>query len=369
MAVEGVNTSGRKMVASNIHEGVPHAPMKSTVRDLLQFHHSDAFQGGSPLQIVTAAGPFTCSDNLDYQPLMDFLTNMVVQKPDVIILTGPFVDIRHKTIAAGLTTMETGSYDDDGGTTEILVPMEIFFANKIARALEIFFEADESLQTQFVVIPSLDDATAEWVYPQPPFTDRRPGGGKALNVPGFDADFTIGTLGFEGVETVGRGESKSRRVHCLSNPCTFKINEVVIGVTATDVLCHLSAEESNGNLEANSRMGHIAEHLLQQRSYYPLFPGSCEANLDLKHMNQWTIPCGLDVLILPSKLGAFCRPVLQNKTIVINSGQLTKSTTGGTYAELTLYPLPRKTLDEAGGDSVEFFHDIHERAAVQIQRI
>ena len=43
------------------------------------------------------------------------------------------------------------------------VSFETFFANKVAALLEELFETEESLLTQFVVVPSLDEAVAEWV--------------------------------------------------------------------------------------------------------------------------------------------------------------------------------------------------------------
>ena len=366
VAVEGMNCSGRKLVAHRICEGAPHAPVKSTVSDLIKFHHGNDFQGGTPLQIVAASGPFTCSNNLGYEPLLDLIHMVSQKKPDVVILTGPFVDMRHKAVASGQTTLvlehENGEEDE-----EILVPYVALFSNKISSLLEELYGADDSIQTQFDLVPSLDDATAGWVYPQPPFADR---GGTNLNIPGA-AEVELGTKGLHHIETVGRGgvEWGRRRVHCVSNPCTLKINEVVFGVTATDVLFHISADETNANLEAGSRMGRIAQHMLQQRSYYPLFPGSSNTNLDLKHMDQWKMPCAPDLLILPSKLAPIARTVLDNSVVVVNPGLLARASTGGTYAVLDLHLISRDTLENAGGDNVELKHNLQDRTGVVIKRI
>jgi DNA polymerase alpha subunit B len=157
------------------------------------------------------------------------------------------------------------------------------------------------------------------------------------------------------------------RVHCLSNPCTFQINELVFGVTSTDVLFQMSAEEANANLPPGSRLRRIAQHLIQQESYYPLFPPNKSVNLDLKRQEGWKMPCRPDVLIIPSKLTPFCAPVLEN-TMVINPGHLTKGTTGGTYAIMEIPPIPRDTLDEAI-DSVQLPHNVQDRIQVQVKRI
>ena len=163
--------------------------------------------------------------------------------------------------------------------------------------------------------------------------------------------------------------SGQQRVHCVSNPCTFKINEVVFGITSTDVLFHMNIEETNSNLEVGTRMKRIAQHVVQQRSYYPLFPppATFPTNLDLKHMDKWQLPCKPDVLIVPSKLASFATPVLDN-TVVVNPGHLTKGTTGGTYAVMEIHPMKREALDQSA-DDVQLQHNLDERIHVEVKRI
>ena len=361
VAVEGLNCSGRKLVAHRICEGAAMAPMESTVGELIKYHHNDSFQDGSPLQIVTASGPFTCSDNLDYDPFNDFMEKVRETKPDVVILTGPFVDMRHKSISAGQATVK---YENG---VDVTVSYEVFFTTQISQLLEELYEDDDSVQTQIVLVPSLEDANAEWVYPQAPFHDRLPGG-RSLTIPGPDG-IEIGTLGLDNIETVGRHVSVPRRVHLVSNPCTLKINELIVGVTATDSLFHISTDEVNANLEPGSRLCRIAQHMLQQRSYYPLFPASADTNLDLKRMDQWKMPCAPDLLILPSKLAPFARTVLNNSTVVVNPGHLARDRMGGTYASLDIHPIARDLLENAGGDDVAMKHNLQDRTRVEILRI
>ena len=189
-------------------------------------------------------------------------------------------------------------------------------------------------------------------------------GGKETSIPGGDG-IAIGSLGLEYVESEDVG---FRRVHCVSNPCTIKINELTVGVTSTDVLFHMSADETNANLPPGSRLARISQHLLQQGGYYPLFPPAPGVNLDLKFRNQWQMPCQPDLLIVPSKLATFAKPVLDG-TLVVNPGRLTRDTTGGTFATIHVHPFKRETLENAGGDSVELLHAIPERAEVDIKRI
>lgn len=212
-------------------------------------------------------------------------------------------------------------------------------------------------------------------YPQAPLTDRLPNGGKAANLPNAEG-LEFGTLGLHHIEQVGREglrlSDAPTRVHCVPNPCTLRINELVVGVTSTDVLFHMNADETNANLEPGSRLARIAQHLLQQQSYYPLFPPpaslSMAANLDLKHMEIWNMPCQPDLLIVPSKLTCFARSILDS-TVVVNPGHLSKGTTGGTYAVMEVHPIKRDTLETVGGDDIELAHNVQERVRVEIKRI
>jgi DNA polymerase alpha subunit B len=357
VAVEGMNASGRKLVAQRICEGAPHPPVQSSVKELLQFQYVD--QAGAPLCVITASGPFTCSTNLDYEPWIDLLNHIMKQKPDVVILTGPFVDMNHSALQAGQATLR---FENPDGISQedVVVPYESFFATKISGAIEELFAADDNpTHTQFVLVPSLDDATTDWVYPQPPFTESHTLG-TFLPIAG-GGDVTVGTLGL--------GSIGEQRIHCLSNPCTFRINEVVFGVTGTDVLFQMSAEETNAHLEAGSRMNRIAQHLLQQRSYYPLFPAGGNTQLNLQFMDQWQMPCAPDVLICPSKLAPFASPLLDGNTLVLNPGSLSRSHAGGSFAMLEIHPLPRATLEEAGGPDVLLPHQVVQRTAVKIRKI
>ena len=202
-------------------------------------------------------------------------------------------------------------------------------------------------------------------YPQPPFQDRVPGGLDPA-IPGGEG-ITIGTMGLEYVETASEFSSQHKRVHCVPNPCTLKINEVVIGITSTDVLFHMSADEANSNLPPGSRMARIAQHLLQQRSYYPLFPPAPSMNMDFQYMDQWSMPCQPDLLLVPSKLACFSRTVMDT-TIVVNPGRLTRDTAGGTYATIEVHPFAPEVLEKAGDDA-ELPHAIPERTEVVIKRI
>mmetsp|Transcript_13633 Transcript_13633/g.29618 ORF Transcript_13633/g.29618 Transcript_13633/m.29618 type:complete len:725 (+) Transcript_13633:171-2345(+) len=368
IAVEGLNSSGRKMVAQRICEGAARPSAKTSVDSLMRYHHGatdEACQDGKPLKIMAMSGPYTTSDSLDYEPLLDALNQIREDRPDVVIMTGPFVDMRQPDIASGNIFLE---FEDGGG--KMNVTCEALFVNKVAAVIESLYEEDPTMRTQFILVPSLDDAVAEFVYPQPPLSDRlkKP---KVMKLPGAEG-IEYGTLGLQHIETAGRGDERGfKRVHCVSNPCTLQINEVIVGVTSTDAMLHISTDETNANLEPGSRLSRIAQHLLQQRSYYPLFPPpaaqTMATNVDLAHMNEWSMPCQPDLLIIPSKLTTFAKKVLDH-SVVVNPGMLTRGSTGGTYAIMDVHPMKRDMLESAGAD-IKMENSLPDRVRVDIKRI
>lgn len=71
-------------------------------------------------------------------------------------------------------------------------------------------------------------------------------------------------------------------------------------------------------------------------SLYPLLPVALEDNIDSERMVNFHLATTPDVLILPSQLKHFIKPV--NGSVCINPGFLCKNQTGGTYARVILYP-------------------------------
>lgn len=55
------------------------------------------------LNIIVACGPFTYSDNLNYEPFNELITYCIKHKPDVLILLGPLLDADHKCIQDGIS--------------------------------------------------------------------------------------------------------------------------------------------------------------------------------------------------------------------------------------------------------------------------
>lgn len=176
VAVEGMNGTGRKLTAHRILEGAPPLPKTTPVRQLRQMYYDADRQDGSPLKVMTACGPFTTSQSMDYQPFIDLMHVILDEVPDVVIFTGPFVDVRQSAGKSGSVTIDPDEDADDGKVSaETVVPYESVFVFKVAALIEEALmtndegEVDDddggkkAFPTQFVLVPALEDATAKWV--------------------------------------------------------------------------------------------------------------------------------------------------------------------------------------------------------------
>ncbi|PSN52816.1 hypothetical protein C0J52_09691 [Blattella germanica] len=265
IAVKGGNPLGSKLAAKQIYCDttlpMPEKPSYSSDESV-------------------AAGPFTQSDTLTYEPLEDLVQYIIDHEPHVVILIGPFVDVSHPQIVEGMLA-ET-------------------FQSCFERIIESFMEPLKLLKVNVVLVPSFRDAHHQMVYPVPPFMLRK--------------QFSNLTL--------------------ASDPCMLDINGIVIGVTSADVLLNLSKEEIfHGGLKSSDRLGRIASHILHQRNFYPLYPAAEEVNLDVE---LWGKYCFMhvtpNILILPSDLRCFIKNL--NNCVTVNPERLAKGVVGGSFARL-----------------------------------
>ncbi|XP_074650812.1 DNA polymerase alpha subunit B-like [Tubulanus polymorphus] len=234
-----------------------------------------------PLNVMVACGPFTTSTSLAYEPLVDLIKVIQEDSPDVCIFLGPFIDCKNKLVQ----DFTDSTYDE-------------MFANQIKQIVH----ATERCNTQLIFVPSSRDVHHDFIYPQPPFLS------------GDD----------------------STRVHMVSDPCTFSINGLIIGLTSTDVLLHLGGEEiSVFPPGSTDRLTRLCKHIISQRSYYPLYPPGEDVNLEFETFeNHARLPSVPHILLVPSDLRYFIKEV--SKCCCINPGRLAKGKSGGTYARFYL---------------------------------
>lgn len=105
--VQGTASSGRVMVAKRLIEGIPRPLPNTSPAKLLEYHYQNtSFQSGQPLHVIVAAGPYTTNENLFYEPFQALLKYVVGSKPDVVVLTGPFVDVTQPLLETGDVTLD-----------------------------------------------------------------------------------------------------------------------------------------------------------------------------------------------------------------------------------------------------------------------
>uniref|UniRef100_A0A8D3BZ18 DNA polymerase alpha subunit B n=1 Tax=Scophthalmus maximus TaxID=52904 RepID=A0A8D3BZ18_SCOMX len=261
VVMEGMNTTGRKLMASKLR---------------LSFHAV-----AEPMNVLVACGPYTTSDTLTFDPLLDLISIIVRDRPDVCLLLGPFVDSKHEQIEVGLIT-----------------PRSFILYCVLIRNCLCFLLS--SVGCRLVFVPSQRDIHHHYIFPQPPFT-----------LPNL---------------------SKDQRVTLVPDPCTLLIDGVTFGLTSTDILFHMGAEEISCGT-GSDRFSRILKHILTQRSYYPLYPPVEEVNMDYEKFQSFgQMPLTPDVLIIPSELRYFVKDVVG--CICVNPGRLTKGQVGGTYGRL-----------------------------------
>ncbi|XP_066466347.1 DNA polymerase alpha subunit B [Tiliqua scincoides] len=273
VVMEGMNSTGARLVASKLYEGL-----------LLPFYQPTSQPADPEMQMVlVACGPYTTTDSITYDPMLDLIDAINKDKPDVCILLGPFLDAKHQQVE---NSQLTTSFED------------VF-----KRCLKMIIEGTRSAGSHLVFVPSLRDVHHHCIYPQPPF-----------------ACFDL-------------AKEDKKRVLFVSDPCTLNINGVIFGLTSVDLLFHMGAEEISSSSSVLDRFSRILKHVLTQRSYYPLYPPAEEMNIDYENFYQHTpLPVTPDVLITPSDLRYFIKDILG--CICVNPGRLTKGQVGGTYGRL-----------------------------------
>ncbi|KAL3649861.1 hypothetical protein CASFOL_006264 [Castilleja foliolosa] len=304
VAIQGHNPSGHCLVASKIIDHVPFSVSTSQYPSKRQALDNDrqltnSSQATTELSLIVAAGPFTTSDNLLFEPLTELLAYARRKQPQLLVLLGPFVDSDHPELRKGIIDQ---TFD------------EIFRLGIIAK-LQDYVEYMGST-ANVILMPSIRDANHDFVFPQPAFEIR-------------PTDF-------------------SNQIHSISNPGMFCANQVNVACCTVDILKHLSAEEICRNPPGGSkqRLTNLAKHILNQHSFYPLYPPAEDVPLDFSLANKAlqfsSIP---DILILPSDLTHFVK-VLSfgeeenddeeqvKKCICVNPGRLARGEGGGFFVEI-----------------------------------
>ncbi|KAH0547556.1 hypothetical protein FGG08_000281 [Glutinoglossum americanum] len=349
VALRGVNASGEYFSVKEILK-FPLLPPAATLPPTLDLFNKSLCGGPDameedqprPLNILLSAGPYTADDNLSFEPLHAICSQASTTCADVVILIGPFLDIEHPLVASGDFDLPEETYIDPDTSSLTSVFRALIAAPLVSLANAI-------PNVHIILIPSVRDAISKHVsFPQ----ERTPR--KDLGLP--------------------------KGANFLSNPVTISLNEIVIGISAQDILYELRREEVTRDPKETNPLARQPRHLIEQRHFFPLFPpvarellpktgtGSLAtgAMLDTSYMKlgEW-INVKPDVLITPSALAPFAKIV--ESVVVVNPGSLSKRKGPGTYAQLTIFPASVSEEERIRGKPVG--HKIYERSRVDVLRI
>lgn len=328
VVLSGLNSYGPVFAVTRVHEMPAMDMAGASPADLEDFQYKK--MAGQPMKMIVAAGPYTLSDNLLFEPFAALMEHVNTERPDILLLMGPFVSSSHPLIVSG----------------DIDMMPEAYFAKYIS-ALLAKHQDRYPKEMQILLVPSLQDVIHETlVLPQPGFEHPR-----ALGLP-------TGT-------------------YCLPNPAQFTINEMVFAVNTADILMHLSGDEIARNPDRTDRMSRLSKYIIEQRNLHPAYPGLAsdpDSGVDSNQFDLLDLKVCPDVLILPSKLKHFAKTV--DNVIVINPNQLSKMQSGGTFAKLTIHPIPEGVLsdevmmmDEDDERTMRGFHRVQERCRVDLVRV
>jgi len=393
IGVKGTNPTGKCIDITEIIEPPPLPIPASSIEELSQFYSDDKKQ---PISVFVASGPYTCEDSLQYEPFNELFDNYILpEKPNVLILMGPFVDDRHPYILNGKTE---------------LFPEEIF-KQYISPKINQFYKS--SPHSTIILIPSLNDMLSESIcFPQPPLDCDIIPRKEQFSVDNEDiyqqkvVDTILNKRSMLGLPT------DLIRFKCFPNPVQFQINDIIFAVSNNDIISHMYNEEFyrparsagfgspfKGNTGPNhrpmDRISRLTRHLLQQRSLYPLFPPAIDdANINYEHSKGFSLNIKPDILILNSAVRLFAKNI--DDVVCVNPGQVVHKV-AGTFSQFYIYPMdlsnhlkeikkeefsPVKMEEDHDGlvnvkkeetdmeiDNINIVHEVSKRCRVEIRRV
>ncbi|KAI8982344.1 DNA polymerase alpha/epsilon subunit B-domain-containing protein [Mycotypha africana] len=319
VGVKGTNPNGSIFHAEKIfYPSVPERLDVGNPDNLLTFESMDTDNDESndqadipkqqPLEMIVASGPFTLNDDLSFQPLEALLSMCLKSKPEFILLMGPFLSVQHGKLATG----------------QVESPLIQLFQEQVVERLYKLLK--ECPRTQVFIVPHAYDMIQPYpIFPQPAFTDLQ-----QQNIINHE------------------------RIHLLSNPSTIQLNgaQHTISIGNLDILFKIAREEISKN-NATDRSSVFFKHILQQRSFHPVFPFKVDESciMDADQLVNVQLTYRPDILILPSQLKHFVRNV--EGTVCINPGNLCRGITSGTYSRVFLYPTKPTAADRLASVRVD----------------
>lgn len=248
VALRGTNVGGQSFLASEALP-LPTLPFAAhRTSDLEAYNDRLVAADGEtrPLNMLIASGPFTQENDLSFAPLHALLNKAEAEQADLLLLTGPFLDLEHPVVACGdfepYLPSDAKISPDQATITDV-------FRVLISQPLQKLAAAVPTIT--IVLVPSMRDAISKHVaWPQ----DRVPK--PQLGLP--------------------------RQAQFVANPMALSINEILLGVSSQDVLSELRRENvyqaAKGAMNSDV-MGRLAGHVIEQSHYFPVFPPAAREDL------------------------------------------------------------------------------------------
>ncbi|CAK0868474.1 unnamed protein product [Prorocentrum cordatum] len=296
---------GTTFHAKELVPGIPPAPV--------------AARNERPVRMLVAAGPFCLRDDLDYTPLEQVLEHAARERPQVLVLMGPFLDAGNQKVLSGETHLpgsdEPCAYEEFYGRR--LLPL-------LRRGLAPLRQGTSPVEV--LIIPSLDEAACFHPMPQPPL------------------DVALEPLGL----TDALQPLRRMGVKFLPNPAHVQVNGLCVSITSADALTPVLREivlrPQGKKIEEAHRL------LLRQRCLFPVVPRD-PAQISEKRAAALDFPDLLepDVCVFPSLSGTPTGAFVDG-SVFVNPGSLCRPAALGTFADLRVAPCgpARDAADGAG---------------------
>lgn len=256
IAVKGMCPSGKSLIVNELYK---------SIKPLVDVRTTTTKTFGGELKVMISSGPLTLKTNLNYENLEQIIKQCLKQKPDVFVLLGPLIDSQN-SILSDQKMMMNG--------VECTESKVLYFVFS-----RIFKLASSCPEMKILILPSVNDFTKEFCLPQP----------------SFSLTEELATL------------IKPRNVYLFQNPSVFNVPNIErsIAVVSDDVVTDLSMKEyvvgkSKTNLTDEGKLIRIATHILENRSFYPMFP-PMTVSVDYTKQEALKLPVLPDILIVPSK--------------------------------------------------------------------
>ena len=292
VALRGTNASGDSFTVAEVLE-IPMLPASTSPPSAIEATNerlgiediADA-SALNALNVIMSSGPYTADDNLDFEPLKALCDKAIETSADVLILVGPLLDTEHPLIASGDFELP-----DDPLLEPDRATMSDAFRILVSKPLQRLVESVPNI-TILIVASARDVVNKHVSWPQAAIPKRD------LGLP--------------------------KQAKTVPNPVIVTCNDMVVGISAQDILYDLRLSEASvGAPKESNLLTRLTRHIIQQAHFFPLFPPvnrewlpkpsiedakATGTPLDTSYLKlgEWpnTRP---DLLVLPSALPPFAK--------------------------------------------------------------